>query len=52
MIEVDWRVAFIYYIEEHKLSPSVDQKALKLPTSRRSKGYILAGGNLYKHGSV
>jgi hypothetical protein len=31
MIEVDWRVAFIDYIQEHKLLPSVDpKKALKL----------------------
>jgi hypothetical protein len=29
MIEVDWRVAFIDYIQEHKL--------------RRSKGYVLVG---------
>jgi hypothetical protein len=31
MIEVDWRVAFIDYIKEHKLSPT--QKALKLLAS-------------------
>jgi hypothetical protein len=33
MIEVDWRVAFIDYIQEHKLPPGVDQKALKLLVS-------------------
>jgi hypothetical protein len=32
-IEVDWRVAFIDYIQQHKLPPSVDQKALKLLAS-------------------
>jgi ribonuclease HI len=30
MITVNWRVTFIDYIQEHKLPPSVDQKALRL----------------------
>jgi ribonuclease HI len=33
MIEVDWRVAFINYIQEHKLPPMSTQKALKLLAS-------------------
>jgi hypothetical protein len=33
MIEVDWWVAFIDYIQEHKLSPTVDPKRLKLLAS-------------------
>jgi hypothetical protein len=49
MIEVDWRVAFIDYIQEHKLPPGVDPKSAEatriLPCS---KGYVLVGGNLYK----
>jgi hypothetical protein len=30
MIKVDWRVAFIDYIQEHKLTPGVNQRELKL----------------------
>jgi hypothetical protein len=53
MIEVDWRVAFIDYIQEHKLPPGIDPKSAKATCIlRRSKGYVLVGGNLYKHGSV
>jgi hypothetical protein len=29
MIEVDWRVAFIDYIQENKLPPGVDPKSAK-----------------------
>jgi hypothetical protein len=53
MIEVDWRAAFINYIQKHKLPPGVDPKsaeATRIP--RRSKGYVLLGGNLYKRGSA
>jgi hypothetical protein len=51
MIEVDWRVMFIDYIQEHKLPPGVDPKSAKATCIlRRSKGYILVGDNLYKCG--
>jgi hypothetical protein len=51
MIEVDWRVAFIDYIQEHKLPPSVNPKSIEATRIlRRSKGYVLVGGNLYKRG--
>jgi hypothetical protein len=51
MIEVDWRVAIIDYIQEHKLPPSVDPKSIEATRIlRRSKGYVLVGGNLYKRG--
>jgi hypothetical protein len=33
MIEVDWRVLFIDFINDQKLPSSVDQKALKLHAS-------------------
>jgi hypothetical protein len=33
MIEVDWRVTFINYIQEHKLPPASTQKALRLHAS-------------------
>jgi hypothetical protein len=33
MIEADWRVAFIDYIQEHKLPPTSTQRALKLLAS-------------------
>jgi hypothetical protein len=53
MIEVDWRVAFIDYIQEHKLPPSIDPKSVEANRIlRRSKGYVLVEGNLYKHGSA
>jgi hypothetical protein len=45
MIEVDWRVAFIDYIQEYKLSPSIDPKSVEAThILRRSKGYVLVGG--------
>jgi hypothetical protein len=53
MIEADWRVAFIDYIQEHKLLPGVDPKSAEATRIlRRSKGYVLVGGNLYKRGSA
>jgi hypothetical protein len=53
MIEVNWRVAFIDYIQEHKLAPDVDPKSAEATRIlRRSKGYVLVGGNLYKCGSA
>jgi hypothetical protein len=53
MIEVDWRVAFIDYIEKHKVPPGVDPKGVEATRIlRRSKGYVLVGGNLYKRGSA
>jgi hypothetical protein len=53
MIEVYWRVAFIDYIQEHKLPPGVDPKSAEgTRILRHSKGYVLVGGNLYKHGSA
>jgi hypothetical protein len=33
MIEVDWRVTFIEYIQEHKLPPTSTLKALRLHAS-------------------
>jgi hypothetical protein len=49
MIEVDWRVTLIDYIQEHKLSPGTDPRSVEATRIlRRSKGYILVGGNLYK----
>jgi hypothetical protein len=53
MIEDDWRVAFIDYIQEHKLPPGVDPKSTEATRILRcSKGYVLVGGNLYKRGSA
>jgi hypothetical protein len=49
MIEADWRVAFIDYIQEHKLPPGVDPKSVEATRILWcSKGYVLVGGNLYK----
>jgi hypothetical protein len=53
MIKIDWQVAFLDFIEEHKLPPGVDPKRAKAARIlRRSKGYILVGDNLYKHESA
>jgi hypothetical protein len=53
MIEVDWRVAFIDYIQEYKLPSGVNPKSAESTRIlRRSKGYALVGGNLYKRGSA
>jgi hypothetical protein len=46
-------VAFIDYIQEHKLTPGVDPKSAEATLILRcSKGYVLLGGNLYKRGSA
>ncbi|RLN15598.1 uncharacterized protein C2845_PM02G16890 [Panicum miliaceum] len=51
MIKVDWRVTFIDYIQEHKQPPGIDPKSAEATRIlRRSKGYVLVGGNLYKRG--
>jgi hypothetical protein len=53
MIEFDWRVAFIDYIQEHKLPPGIDPKSIEATRIIwQSKGYVLVGGNLYKYGST
>jgi hypothetical protein len=53
MIEVDWRVIFIDYIQEHKLTPGVDPKSAEATHILwRSKGYVLVMDNLYKCGSA
>jgi hypothetical protein len=47
MIEVDWRVAFIDYIQEHKLPLSVDPKSAEATHILwRNKGYVLVRDNL------
>jgi hypothetical protein len=46
-------VAFINYIQEHKLPPSIDPKSTEATRIvRHNKGYVLIGGNLYKRGSA
>jgi hypothetical protein len=46
MIKVDWRVAFIDYIKEHKLPPGVDPKSVEATCIlQHSKGYVQIGGN-------
>jgi hypothetical protein len=56
MIEVDWRVDFIDYIQKHKLPPpppGVDPKSAEaIRILQHSKGYVLVGVNLYKRGSA
>ena len=49
MIEEDWRTQFINFIKEFKLSPHVDPKSAEAARiTRRSKGFVLVGDNLYK----
>jgi hypothetical protein len=46
-------VAFIDYIQEHKLPPGADPKSAETTRIlRRGKVYVLVGGNLYKRGSA
>jgi hypothetical protein len=53
MIKIDWWVTFIDVIKEHKLSPGIDKKSTEAAhILRRSKGYVLVGDYLYKHGSA
>ena len=49
MIDEDWRIQFIDFIKEFKLSPHVDPKSAEVARiTRRSKGFVLVGDNLYK----
>ena len=49
MVEEDWRIQFIDFIKEFKLPPHVDAKSAEAARIiRRSMGFILVGGNLYK----
>jgi hypothetical protein len=53
MIEVNCRVAFIDYIQEHKLPLGIDPKSTKATRILWcSKGYVVVGSNLYKRGSA
>jgi hypothetical protein len=53
MVEVNWRVAFIDYMQEHKLPSGIDPKSVEAThILRRSKGYVVVGRNMYKHGSA
>ena len=49
MIDEDWRTEFIDFIKEFKLLPHVDPKSAEAARiTRRSKGFVLVGNNLYK----
>ena len=49
MIEEDWRTQFIDFIKEFKLPPHVNPKSAEaVRITRRSKGFVLVGNNLYK----
>ena len=49
MIDEDWRTQFIDFIKEFKLPPHVDPKSAEAARiTRRSKGFVLVGDNLYK----
>jgi hypothetical protein len=53
MVEVDCRVPFIDYIQEHKLPPGIDPKSAEaFRILRCNKGYVLVRGNLYKRESA
>jgi hypothetical protein len=42
MIDVNWHVTFIDYIQEHKLPPSVNPKSAEATRIlRHCKGYVL-----------
>jgi hypothetical protein len=44
MIEVDWRVAFIDYIQEHKLPPDVNPKSIEASGIRHTHEVCQHGG--------
>ena len=49
MIDENWQTQFIDFIKEFKLPPHVDPKSTEAARiTRRSKGFILVGDNLYK----
>ena len=49
MIDEDWWTLFIDFIKEFKLPPYIDPKSAKAARiTRRSKGFVLVGDNLYK----
>ena len=49
MIEEDWRIQFIDFIKEFKLSSHIDAKSVEAARIiKRSKGFVLVGDNLYK----
>jgi hypothetical protein len=51
MIKINWQVMFIDYIQEHKLPRGINPKSAKATHILwRSKGYVLVGDKLYKHG--
>jgi ribonuclease HI len=50
MIKVDWRVAFINYIQEHKLPPGIDPKSAEaIHILRRNQGYVLVCTRVCQH---
>ena len=49
MIDEDWRNQFIDFIKKFELPPHVDPKSAEAARiTRRSKGFVLVGDNLYK----
>ena len=49
MIDEDWQTQFIDFIKEFKLPPHVDPKSAEAAgITKRSKGFVLIGDNLYK----
>ena len=53
MVDEDWRTQFIDFIKEFKLPPHVDPKSAKAARiTRRSKGFVLVGDNLYKRSAL
>jgi len=49
MIDEDWRTQFIDFIKEFKFPPHIDPKSAEAARiTKRSKGFVLVGDNLYK----
>jgi hypothetical protein len=48
----DWREAFIDFIRDHRLPAGIDTKSAEVArVLRRSKGFILVDGKLYRRGA-
>jgi hypothetical protein len=52
VLEEDWREAFIDFIRDQRLPAGIDAKSAEAArVLRRSKGFVLVDGNLYRRGA-
>jgi hypothetical protein len=52
MLGEDWRAVFIDFIQDQRLPAGIDAKSAEAArVLRRSKGFVLVNGKLYKRGA-